>query len=211
MKRVAKLVGVVGAAWVLALAAPAAATTRPVLLGDGERPTVDETVSERNTAGAVRHGTRLDWCHEARTVLGARRATDGGERYDVDSDECGNGDAHGGPDDDGGRYADDHGRPDHGSERWKRADWGDVRFRLSGAVLGRELSVSQLASLLGRGVVSRLMKHAYEQRIDGELVGRWLDEDPRVLRVYGGRVPVAELTDRDGDERVDLLRLAYWP
>jgi hypothetical protein len=31
-----------------------------------------------------------------------------------------------------------------------------------------------------------------------------------VLRVFGGRVPVAEFTDANRDDRIDLVRLAFW-
>ena len=59
-------------------------------------------------------------------------------------------------------------------------------------------------------VLVQLTRHAYDQRVDGEFRGRWVDSDPLVLRVFAGRVPLAEFTDREADGRVDTVRLTYW-
>ena len=210
MKRVLMLVVVTGLGWLAAPATRAAAAqdtaSKPARAGGVEA----NRTAARCGMELFRTANGLDWCRSRAIGLGVRRAEDGGEGDDDHGNERGHRDANGGPNDDGGRYADDPGVPRDGGERWERADWGDLRFRISGTVRGQELSASQLESLLGRGVVSRLTRHAWEQRVEGALQGRWLDDDPLVLRVYGGRVPLAEFTDRDRDERVDLLRLAYW-
>ena len=210
MKRVLMLVAMAGTVWLVAPAAPVAAAWEA-----GSEVARASGLEVGTTAAycvqeLFRTANGLDWCRSGAIGLGARRAEDGGEGDDDHGNERGHGDADGGSDDNGGRYANDQSVPRAGGERWERADWGDVRFRISGTVRGQELSPAQLESLLGRSVIMRLTRHAYGQRVEGALQGRWLDDDPLVLRVYGGRVPLAEFTDRDGDDRVDLLRLAYW-
>jgi hypothetical protein len=210
MKRVLMLVVVTGAVWLTAPAPRAAAAQETA----SDRARAGGVAGERTAARCgmelIRTANGLDWCHSRVIGLGVRRSEDGGDGDDDNGNERGHRDADGGPYDDGGRYADDPGVPRDGGERWERADWGDLRFRFSGTVRGRELSATQLESLLGRGVVARLTRHAWEEQVEGALQGRWLDDEPLVLRVYGGRVPLAEFTDRDRDGRVDLLRLAYW-
>jgi hypothetical protein len=210
MKRVLMLATVAWPALGAALAPPTAWAQLDEWRFGGERAVSASPRTKWCAAMPARAGNGLDWCRSEGAGLGVRRAEDGGDGDDDHRDERGNGDAHGRADLDGGRHADDHADPRNGAERWERADWGDVRFRLSQAVLSGVLSQAQLEALLGRGVVARLTRHAYEERVDGELQGRWLSGSPRVLRVYGGRVPVAEFTDRDRDDRVELLRLAYW-
>ena len=71
-----------------------------------------------------------------------------------------------------------------------------MSFRFSGSLPGRELSRSQLESLLGSRTIARLTRHAYETGATGNMYGLWTDTDPLVLRVFAGRVPVAEFVDR---------------
>jgi hypothetical protein len=154
-----------------------------------------------------------EWCNDKGFGLGNRRGEDRyGDDDGYDEDGYDDGVPYGDErrDNDRERYENGRGRADPGAERWERVDWGDVRFRFSGALPGRQLNQGQLDILLGSRVTSRLTRHAYDQRVEGEFRGAWLDSDPLVLRVYAGRVPVAEFIDRDGDRRVDTVRLAYW-
>jgi len=144
------------------------------------------------------------WCRDKGFGLGNDRYDRRDDRYDRYPDRRGDDRYDRRP----GRIG-DYPRQD-GNVTWRRADFGDVTFRFSGSLPGRELSRSQLESLLGNRTIARLTRHAYETGATGELYGVWTDTNPLVLRVFAGRVPVAEFEDRNLDRRVDRVNLAYW-
>ena len=170
----------------------------------------------RTGAGHPVHGRQ--WCRDKGYGLGNERADrrERDDRYDPrypgrvgqdgrndrrDSGRIGGEDR---------RYPGDDGRYEERNLRWRRANFGDLRFRFSGSLPGRELSRSQLESLLGSRAIAQITRHAYETGATGNMYGLWTDTDPLVLRVFAGRVPVAEFVDRNLDRRVDTVNLAYW-
>lgn len=108
-----------------------------------------------------------------------------------------------------GRIGED-GRDGERNLRWRRANFGDVRFRFSGSLAGRELNRSQLESLIGSRAIAQITRHAHESGANGNIYGLWTDTEPLVLRVFAGRLPLAEFIDRNLDRRVDTVNLAYW-
>jgi hypothetical protein len=92
--------------------------------------------------------------------------------------------------------------------RWERRRWEDVVFgaprdrRRSGVVDQRDL-----ADVLGSVVFGRLQGHQRQLGARGPVEGRWTGTGAggRVLQVRAGGTPIAELTDLDGDGRVDLV------
>lgn len=113
-----------------------------------------------------------------------------------------------------------HGRQwclDHGfglgGRGWQRASWDGVVFHeRTGFVRpdGR-LGASELRQLLGAEVFGRLADVARQERRSGDFLnGRWAPTDGRRARVLQVRVtdePLAELSDVDGDGRVDAVLL----
>lgn len=95
-----------------------------------------------------------------------------------------------------------------GDDVWRRGDIGDV---LLGDAGGRERAEDpDLVEILGDVILGRLREAS---GLDGrrELVGRWVRSssgDARVLQLRSGARPVAELTDLEGDGRVDVLLIA---
>lgn len=96
-------------------------------------------------------------------------------------------------------------------DRWDRRGWEDIVLRSprrtsrSGGILDR----GSLADVLGDVILGRLDDG---RRLDrhGPLTGRWLRPDggATVLQIRAGRLPVAELTDLNGDGRVDVVLVA---
>ncbi len=87
---------------------------------------------------------------------------------------------------------------------WQRASWPDVIFgrdETESDVLDRR----SLGDVLGEIVLGRFDERSRYLGLADALVGRWvaLDGGGTVLQVKSGDVPVAELTDADGDGRVD--------
>lgn len=96
-----------------------------------------------------------------------------------------------------------------GAIRWEERGWEDVILR---APRGRErqsgaMDRGGLIDILGDVVYGRLVQE--NRRVGGEqpLSGRWIRPGgvADVLQVRSGSVPVAELTDLDGDGRVDAV------
>lgn len=89
----------------------------------------------------------------------------------------------------------------------RRGGWGDIilrnraRYRGSGAI-----DRSGLMDILGDVIFGRLARDARFGR-DDLVTGRWLSPYGRgsVLQVRSGSRPVAELSDVDGDGRVDAV------
>lgn len=109
----------------------------------------------------------------------------------------------------GGRYG-----YDERVWRWERERrWGGIVFRTPQRDRGwwgvsRELDARGLVLLVGDGTYSRLLNHRRSLGWNGPLRGYWYGEDRvRVLTVFAGGEPLAELIDRRGDGRVDDVRL----
>lgn len=94
-------------------------------------------------------------------------------------------------------------------ERWRSYDPTGVVFerRPRSGTFGERV----LEEILGRRVVAGLLSHRSDLGLGDELVGRWMvpDDRPRarVLQVRAGGVPLAELTDLNGDGRADVALL----
>ncbi|MEN8375558.1 MAG: hypothetical protein ABFS34_08930 [Gemmatimonadota bacterium] len=87
---------------------------------------------------------------------------------------------------------------------WQRASWPDV-------ILGRRerdndvLDRRTLGDILGEIVLGKVDERSRYLGLDAELVGRLVrqPDGSSVLQMRAGDVPVAELSDVDGDGRVD--------
>ncbi|MDX1675853.1 MAG: hypothetical protein R3314_13755 [Longimicrobiales bacterium] len=91
--------------------------------------------------------------------------------------------------------------------RWdRRVDWGDIILMSAPRRRTAYLDRRDLTAILGEAVLRRLIREA---RLDrrAPLSGRWLQPHDRmgVLQLRSGSVPVAELSDVDGDRRVDAV------
>jgi len=95
--------------------------------------------------------------------------------------------------------------------RWERQRWSGVRFdrRWYGA-RPDAFDARVLIDILGGSVYGRL--DVVRQRMGGRyaLTGRWIEprRGVRVLQVRSGPMAVAELTDLNGDGRVDVVLVA---
>lgn len=103
-------------------------------------------------------------------------------------------------------YEKGFGRDRYTSRRpgWERRTIGNIVFgRPQRTDRVRILDRRDLEDLLGRRTVQRL---AGETERGGTLAGRWVQPhgSARVLQIRAGRQPLAELSDLDGDGRVDL-------
>jgi hypothetical protein len=96
-----------------------------------------------------------------------------------------------------------------GPDRWRPYDPSGVVFerRPRSGTFGERV----LGEILGRVIVDGLVSHRSDLGLGGELEGRWFvpRDRPlaRVLQVRAGDVPLAELTDLDGDGRADVALL----
>lgn len=95
-------------------------------------------------------------------------------------------------------------RRDRRDDRWERRSIEDIIFGTprDRDRRSRTVSGSILDQILGRRVYSDLASVAA-----GDLTGRWVypDGNARVLQLRDTRGPLAELSDFDGDGRVDLV------
>lgn len=113
----------------------------------------------------------------------------------------------------GMRWCREKGFGGYGRSGWYRASWDDVVFsprpRRSrrGAVLDR----GDLIDILGGVIFGRLVHERDRIRGRAPLAGRWLRtrDGARILQVRAGRVPLAELSDLDGDGRVEITLLRH--
>lgn len=95
-------------------------------------------------------------------------------------------------------------RQDRRTDRWERRTIEDIIFGTPRDRSRRTRTVkrSVLGDVLGRRALSDL-----ERVATGPISGRWVypDATSRVLQLRDRRGPLAELTDFDGDNRVDLV------
>ena len=92
--------------------------------------------------------------------------------------------------------------------RWHRRPTGDIVFRRSpDDGEGTTISIEILIDLLGERGYERLQAQRDRLQVQGELVGRWVSDSSgqRILQVRAGQHPLAELTDQNGDNRVDVM------
>jgi hypothetical protein len=100
-----------------------------------------------------------------------------------------------------------------GNDRWRNAGWEDIVFgrrdRRYDYENGR-MSGSVLQDVLGRVIYGRL---ASQSRYvgGGSLNGQWLSQSggPRILQVFAGSRPLAELVDGNRDGRAEVVMLNF--
>lgn len=87
---------------------------------------------------------------------------------------------------------------------WQRASWPEVIFKEPSRE-DRALDRGGLIDVLGDIVLGRVDERSRYLGLTDALAGRWVKtpDGGSVLQVKSGGVPVAELTDADGDGRVD--------
>lgn len=95
-----------------------------------------------------------------------------------------------------------------GDDVWRRGDVGDVL--LEGTGERERAGDPDLVEILGDVILGRLREAS---GLDGrrDLTGRWVRSssgEARVLQLRSGARPVAELTDLEGDGRVDVVLIA---
>jgi hypothetical protein len=92
-----------------------------------------------------------------------------------------------------------------GDWRWGRTPLEDVVFVRP--VTTNRLVADALLNLLGSTAFDRLALHAITLGLLDPLAGSWLDDPsgPRVLLVSSGSQPVAEIVDRNRDDRAEVL------
>ncbi len=94
---------------------------------------------------------------------------------------------------------------------WTPKEWTGVEFRGDTEPAARPLTNGGLRALLGAEVYRRLRQAAWDRGLDAPLRGRWLDvgeaEGATALQLVAGAHPLAELTDLDGDRKVDAVLL----
>lgn len=103
------------------------------------------------------------------------------------------------------------GRDARGSVVWEERGWEDVvlgtpRYPTSRYPDRTRVDRGGLLDVLGDVVLGRLMAESRLSDTD-RLSGRWLSPGgrARVLQVRAGSIPLAELSDLDGDGRVDAV------
>lgn len=91
---------------------------------------------------------------------------------------------------------------------WSRTVWEDV---ILGPRRGdrRIYEQDSLADILGRVVFGRVDSQRRQIGTSAPLQGRWITArgGAQVLQIRAGGIPIAELTDRNGDGRVDIVLL----
>ncbi len=79
---------------------------------------------------------------------------------------------------------------------------------------GDELNAGTIEAILGEVIAAEILGIARDQGLDGVLNGRWADTDADgalVLQLRSGSEPLAELTDRNGDGKVDAALVMDGP
>jgi hypothetical protein len=111
----------------------------------------------------------------------------------------------------GRRWCAEHGWPLGSEGLWRRGTWEDVIFRSPRDRRQGNVDRGGLVETLGQVVFGRVDDHRRRLGASEPLVGRWhVDRasGATVLQLRSGNRPVAELTDLDGDGRVDLVLIA---
>jgi hypothetical protein len=92
---------------------------------------------------------------------------------------------------------------------WGTARMGEIVFRTRQRESGRELGHGALEQAIGPAVLARLEARSRMLGAREPLTGRWLPtgDGGHALFIRSGIVPVAELVDRTGNGRVDLVLL----
>ena len=105
------------------------------------------------------------------------------------------------------------GHPVHGMEwcrekGWTQAGWQNVIFR-NRLPSNRGVDQPRVRDILGSVILGRLTDYSRQRGASGPIDGRtmWFG-DTAVLQLRAGGIPLAEFTDLNGDERVDLVLLA---
>jgi len=98
---------------------------------------------------------------------------------------------------------------------WSSAALSGATFRGEGkARRGEELDSGSITDILGREMAKQIEGVARDLGLDGVLNGRWADTDDGgalVLQLRAGSEPLAELTDRNGDGKVDAALVMDGP
>jgi len=98
---------------------------------------------------------------------------------------------------------------------WSSAALSGATFRGEGkARRGEELDSGSITDILGREMAQQIEGVARNLGLDGVLNGRWADTDDGgalVLQLRAGSEPLAELTDRNGDGKVDAALVMDGP
>lgn len=95
--------------------------------------------------------------------------------------------------------------------RWERQDWRGVVFAGVGyRSRATHIEGRALYHVVGRATWARLERARRRLRGRHALTGRWLRPRPGVLvlQVRSGPVAIAELTDLNGDRRIDVVLVA---
>jgi hypothetical protein len=105
------------------------------------------------------------------------------------------------------------GHPVHGREwcerkGWSQADWGNVIYR-NPLPSNRRIAQPSVRDILGSVILGRLTSYSRQLGASGPIEGRTFSVgNASVLQLRAGGIPLAELTDRNNDGRVDLVLLA---
>jgi len=92
-------------------------------------------------------------------------------------------------------------------DRWERRSWDDVVFRTPQNRRTGAVSQESVAETLGRVVLGRFVGPDGSPVSREPITGRWIPASSggQVLQLRSGGSPIAELTDLDGDGRVDVV------
>ncbi|MEX2570745.1 MAG: hypothetical protein WD737_05520 [Gemmatimonadota bacterium] len=93
------------------------------------------------------------------------------------------------------------------SVRWEDRGWEDIIFGAPDRRRSGTLNGGGLADVLGGRIYSRLVEVSRAAGGGESLVGRWVRTGgtASVLQIRSGSLPIAELTDVNGDGRVDAV------
>jgi hypothetical protein len=110
------------------------------------------------------------------------------------------------------------GHPVHGREwcrakgwtaNWNRTRWDDAVLRLPDRRRSGVYEQDTLSDILGRVIYGRVDGQRRQLGAAGPLQGRWIDGrgGARVLQIRAGGIPIAELSDLNGNGRADVVLL----
>ena len=98
---------------------------------------------------------------------------------------------------------------------WSSAALSGAEFRgTDKARRGDELDSGSIEDILGREMAKQIQGVARDLGLDGVINGRWADTDDGgalVLQLRAGSAPLAELTDKNGDGKVDAALVMDGP